>query len=278
MEIQNYFISSNAIVLILILILVLIGIAIYLLIRVFYKSDVDLKDFTREWRAILLKDVDYYLHLTAAERIRFERDILIFFDKVRITGVDTKINDKDRLLVASSAVIPLFGYPGSSFGNLSEVLIYKDRFNHNYDTQKGENRHILGMVGDGNMNRHMILSKPALRNGYDKKHSSHNVGIHEFVHLLDKADGDTDGVPKFVLRSKEVQPWLDVVHGEIEKILDGKSNINPYGTTNEAEFFSVVSEYFFMQPKMLKTQHSELYDKLKRIYHQDPANGLGQLI
>ena len=117
------------------------------------------------------------------------------------------------------------------------------------ETKKGEKRNILGMVGDGVMNRHMILSKPALRNGYNKKHSSHNVGIHEFVHLLDKADGHTDGIPQFVLRNKEIQPWMDLVSEEIQNILKGQSIINPYGATNEAEFFSVASEYFFMQPK-----------------------------
>jgi len=259
-------------------ILILILVALYVMYRVFKKPTTDIKDFKDNWRATLIDEVDYYVHLTKSERQRFELDILLFFDKVRITGVDTDINDKDRLLVACSAVIPLFGYPGSSFDNLSEVLIYKGRFNQDYQTNKGDGRNILGMVGSGAMNRHMILSKPALRNGYDKKHKSQNVGIHEFVHLLDKADGDTDGIPKFVLRSKEVQPWLDVVQGEIEKILNGESRINPYGATNEAEFFSVVSEYFFMQPKLLKAHHPELYDKLKRIYAQDPANGLGSLV
>ena len=258
-----------------ILIVVLICIAIFLLIKVFKNPTIDLKDFKRQWRAILLDEVAYYTHLTPEERTRFERDILVFFAKVRITGVDTKINEKDRLLVASSAVIPLFGYPGSSFDNLSEVLIYNSRFNHNYETEGNKKRNILGMVGDGHMNRHMILSKSALRNGFDKKHKSHNVGIHEFVHLLDKADGNTDGIPKFVLRSKEIQPWLDIVNGEIQNIFDGNSIINPYGATNEAEFFSVVSEYFFMQPSLLNTHHPQLYDKLKRIYNQDPVNGLG---
>lgn len=259
-------------------IVILICLAIYIMVRVFRKSKVNIDDFKRQWRAILLEEVDYYLHLTTEERTRFEHSILVFFDKVRVTGVDTKINDKDRILVACSAVIPLFGYPGTSFDNLSEVLIYKGTFNHDYETSGGKKRNILGMVGDGAMNRHMILSKPALRNGYDKKHKSHNVGIHEFVHLLDKADGNTDGIPKFVLKSKEVQPWLDVVNGEIEKILNGQSRINPYGATNEAEFFSVVSEYFFMQPKLLQSNHPELYNKLMRIYRQDPANGLGKLV
>jgi Mlc titration factor MtfA (ptsG expression regulator) len=259
-------------------ILFIICLGFFILYRIFQRTEVDIHDFRKEWRQILLGNVDFYLHLTPEERTRFERDILVFFEKVRISGVDTPINDMDRLLVASSAVIPLFGYPGTSFDNLSEVLIYKGNFNREYGTDFEVNRNILGMVGDGHMNRHMILSKPALRNGYDKKHASHNVGIHEFVHLLDKADGSTDGIPQFVLKSKEVQPWLDLVHGEIEKILSGESDINPYGATNEAEFFSVVSEYFFMQPQLLRAQHPELYDKLKSIYSQDPVNGLGKLV
>lgn len=32
---------------------------------------------------------------------------------------------------------------------------------------------------------------------------------------------------------------------EIKAIRAGKSEINPYAATNEAEFFAVVTEYFF---------------------------------
>jgi len=264
--------STTAIIIIL-AVIILGALFLYLIFR---KESIDNSSFEQRWRETLIKEVDFYKHLIPSERVRFEVDIVKFFSKTRITGVDTIINDKDRLLVACSAVIPLFGYPGSSFDNISEVLIYKGTFNHDYET-KGKNRHILGMVGDGVMNRHMIISKKALVNGYNREHSAMNTGIHEFVHLLDKADGETDGVPKFVLQSKEVQPWLEVVHGEIDNILAGNSIIRPYGATNEAEFFSVASEYFFMQPKILLENHPELYGKLVKIYHQDPAEGLGKV-
>jgi len=89
-------------------ILILIGLAIFMLFRVFRKPQININDFKSRWRAILMEDVDYYVNLMAEERTRFERDILIFFSKVRITGVDTKINDRDRIFVACSAVIPLF--------------------------------------------------------------------------------------------------------------------------------------------------------------------------
>ncbi|MCA9421547.1 MAG: zinc-dependent peptidase, partial [Nitrospira sp.] len=49
-------------------------------------------------------------------------------------------------------------------------------------------------------------------------------------------------------------------------------DINPYGLTNEAEFFAVVSEYFFENPVRMKKKHPELYSMLKQIFHQDPQS------
>ena len=45
------------------------------------------------------------------------------------------------------------------------------------------------------MNGIMILSKPDLLHGFRNARDRHNVGIHEFAHLVDKADGVIDGVP-----------------------------------------------------------------------------------
>ena len=44
-----------------------------------------------------------------------------------------------------------------------------------------------------------------------------------------------------------------------------------YGATNPAEFFAVMTEYFFEQPHQLKARHPELYEELKVYYPQDPA-------
>jgi len=62
-----------------------------------------------------------------------------------------------------------------------------------------------------------------------------------------------------------------MIHEEIEKIEDNKSDINPYAITNEAEFFAVVSEYFFEKPELLKEKHPGLYQQLSHIFAQNPA-------
>ena len=64
--------------------------------------------FPASWRQILSEKVDFYAQLSEAEKSRFEADTLQFLDKTQITGIDTDVNDADKLLVAASAVIPLF--------------------------------------------------------------------------------------------------------------------------------------------------------------------------
>jgi MtfA peptidase len=221
-------------------------------------------------RLLLAEQVHYYQQLPEPEKIRFEAAVADFWRRVTITGVETTVEDLDRVLVAASAVIPLFGFPGWHYVNLNEILLYGGTFDEDYDTRGGD-RHILGMVGSGAMNRMMILSQPALRQGFAQTHSRSNVGIHEFVHLLDKGDGQTDGIPEMLLQQQFVIPWVKLMHHEIAAIQQDHSDINPYGATNEAEFLSVVSEYFFTQPHLLEAKHPKLYALLTKIFHQHPG-------
>jgi len=121
------------------------------------------------------------------------------------------------------------------------------------------------------MNRLMIISKPALHLGFSRQAGPKNVGIHEFVHLLDKADGSIDGIPENLLDQQFTIPWIKLIKEEMEEIMEGDSIIRPYGATNEAEFLSVVSEYFFNQPKKLERKHPELYGLIRA--HFPPRSG-----
>ena len=226
--------------------------------------------FPVEWRKILQEKVSFYNALSTEDQNKFETSISQFLKDVDITGVETEVSDIDRMLVASSAVIPLFGFPGWRYRNLNEVLLYKNTFSQEYETE-GSERNVLGMVGEGAMNRMMILSKPALHQGFANKNSKRNVGIHEFVHLLDKADGSINGVPDLLMDQQYIIPWIKLMHEEIEEIKERDSDINPYGATNQAEFLSVISEYFFKRPELFAKKHPDLFDLLENMYKQDLA-------
>ncbi|MEM8525566.1 MAG: zinc-dependent peptidase [Bacteroidota bacterium] len=167
-----------------------------------------------------------------------------------------------------SAVIPIFQFPKWRYTNLYEVLLYADTFNLDFETE-GRGRNILGMVGTGYMNNKMILSQKALRHGFENDSDKKNTAIHEFVHLIDKMDGTIDGIPQLLLERPYVLPWLELMKEKIDEIQARKSDINPYGSTNHAEFFAVASEYFFERPQLLAQRHPELYAILEEIFDQD---------
>ena len=212
------------------------------------------KSFPTDWRILLIQHVPFYNALSEQEKEHFEHRILEFLNECRITGIQTTIEPIDKILIASSAVIPIFQFPEWQYFNLNEVLIYPSHFNRQFETS-GEDRNILGMVGTGYMEGKMILSKEALRHGFQNETDKKNTAIHEFIHLIDKADGLIDGVPNVIFEKQYIIPWIDLINKKIEEIYQGSSDINPYGGTNQAEFFSVICEYFFERPKLLERKH-----------------------
>lgn len=231
-----------------------------------------LQPFPEHYRELLAENVDYYKQLDIEGKKAFEERMHIFLSRVRITGVKTGVEDLDRVLVAASAIIPIFGFADWEYINLDEVLLYPDSFNHAFDLE-GNDRGILGLVGEGAYQRIMILSKPELRQGFLNKTGKANTAIHEFVHLVDKTDGSIDGIPEFLLEHRYVLPWLKLMQKEISHIMANRSDINPYGATNEAEFLAVAAEYFFERPGLFKNNHPELYDLLSIMFRQQPVAG-----
>lgn len=214
---------------------------------------------------LLEAHVAFYQKLDEEERRSFRQRMQHFLDTVAITPVKgVVLQDLDRLYVAASAIIPIFHFKDWAYNNLDEVLIYPGTFTQGFSVED-EERNVLGMVGEGAMHRMMILSLPSLRAGFEQKGAG-NTAIHEFVHLLDKADGATDGVPEYMIPAALVQPWLQQMHRAIREIREGDSDLNPYAGTNEAEFFAVLSEYFFQKPAFLSAHHPGLYALLDRIY------------
>lgn len=224
--------------------------------------------FPDAWRKILIEYVSFYSSLSPSEQQRFEYKVQEFLLNCQIIGVRTSIDTTDKVLVASSAIIPIFGFDDWRYPNIDEVLIYPTAFSRDFATE-GSGRNILGMVGTGYMEGKMILSQEALKHGFKNESDKKNTAIHEFVHLIDKTDGIIDGIPSLLLEKQYSIPWIDLITKKIEEIYEGTSDINPYGGTNRAEFFSVASEYFFERPKLLSKKHPDLYRLLEQVFNQD---------
>ncbi len=247
------------------IIFVVVFVALFLLL--FYGSERKVQTFVlpESYRVLLQQYVAFYNNLNNEGKKEFEQRMQKFLSQVRITGVGAEVQDIDHVLIAASAIIPIFAFKDWEYPNLNEVLLYPNAFNEEF-VFTASDRIYGGMVGWGVLQNQMLLSQQDLRSGFLYGESSLNTGIHEFVHLIDKTDGATDGIPENIMDKQFVVPWLDLMQKEIQKILEGQSAIHPYGATNQAEFFAVASEYFFERPGLLQSHHPELFAMLEQIF------------
>ncbi|MFT7365013.1 MAG: Mlc titration factor MtfA (ptsG expression regulator) [Algoriphagus sp.] len=82
--------------------------------------------FPEDWQFILQQEAQFYSNLNPEEKLLFESNIQYFLTRIRITGVKTSVNDEDRLLAVSSAVIPIIRFLEWENKTLCEILLYPD--------------------------------------------------------------------------------------------------------------------------------------------------------
>lgn len=216
----------------------------------------------------LNENISFYKRLSKADKIIFQDRVGIFLADIRVTEIGKDQPEKETAFyVAASAIIAFWGLPYYNYGNLREVLVYPS----NFDMDNTLNKYgiVNGKVHHGGlMNNTMILSLPALIKGFQIDNDKKNVGIHEFSHLLDKADGSIDGIPEY-LGEEDKKIWVQLMKDAMEEINANDSTIPAYGGTSEAEFFAVVTTYYKECPSLLKVKHRPLYDFLEGYFNSE---------
>ena len=124
----------------------------------------------------------------------------------------------------------------------------------------------------------MVLSWRHVLAGAKQPNDGENVVLHEFAHRLDQLSGRADGAPPLDAPGQYRQ-WASVMSREFSSLrhrlkLRRSAWLNAYGATNPAEFFAVLSEYFFEKPHALKHHHPELFAIMKSYYGIDPEKDL----
>lgn len=224
--------------------------------------------FPEEWRRILSDLVFFYRMLGDDEKYYFEKKVQIFLSEKKITGIETEVDDSTKLLIASAAIIPVFKIEDWEYDTLNEILVYPDRFDHDYNFKSGD-RDVLGMVVQYTSS--LIISKKALFREFSSMDGG-NTAIHEFIHKIDEEDGVIDGLPVLMLNRDELARWVRIRASEMKKLESGHSDLDSYALTGEVEFLAVAGEYFFENPGKMKEKSPELYNILRSIFKQDTAS------
>ena len=236
------------------------------------------KPFPTEWIGIIQKNVPLYNRLPEPLKKQLQGLVLIFLHTKDFEGCGgLNITDEIKVTIASQACILLLNRKTSVFKKLHTILVYPETYVAKSISSDGsimiEGQSIR--LGESWQNGPVVLAWDSIKSKTLAMGNTHNVVLHEFAHQLDQEDGAADGTPILQNRAKYIE-WARILSSEYESLRKDKqsgihSNIDTYGATNPAEFFAVVTEAFFENPKNLKTKHPKLYMELSNYYNLDPT-------
>ena len=127
------------------------------------------------------------------------------------------------------------------------------------------------LAGESWVQGQVILSWAEVVAGAADATDGSNVSLHEFAHQIDQDTGVADGRP-WRPSAAARRRWDAVMGDAFERLQREPSTlIDPYGATDPAEFFAVVTEVFFERPQDLAAQAPAVYRELAGLFKVDPA-------
>lgn len=193
------------------------------------------------------------------------------------SGAGFVITDEVRLRISAQATLPILALGLDWYNDWDSIVVYETTFIRPF-SQRDEHglvsnaRHPLS--GEAWLRGPVIFSWEAI---IHPAGDAHNVVIHEVAHKLDMRSGAANGAPPFH-RTMSPARWNEVMTQAWEDAQKSQQEgrpipIDPYGLELPGEFFSVLSEHFFMQPQSLADAWPDVYKKLVLFYRHDPLRG-----
>jgi len=219
-----------------------------------------------------------YLQTDELQLLR-EITTLFLYKKDFIAAQGFKLDDEKQLIIAAQACLAVLNLDIDYYDGWREIIVYPDTFVVNRDitdTHGLVHKEIRALSGESWMKGPVVLSWQDVQLDSFQLREGHNVVIHEFSHKLDMLNGRANGMPP-LHPSMHREEWTDSLsnaYKHLQKLLKSHQShyINDYAATDPAEFFAVVSEYFFTAPKALKQHRPAVYEQLVLFYKQDPES------
>jgi hypothetical protein len=199
---------------------------------------------------------------------------LLFLAEKQLTAVQgLELTDAMRTSIAAQACLPILELGLDWYSGWTGVVVYPGDFRVRR-TEVDEHGVVHewedDLAGEAMPGGPVVLSWDAtLNDPYT------NVVIHEFAHKLDMLDGVADGKPP-LHAGMDALAWQkafgEAYEGFGDALERGRDTwLDPYAAEHPSEFFAVISEAFFEDPRETRRRYPEVYDQLKLFYRQDPA-------
>lgn len=190
--------------------------------------------------------------------------------------------DEIAVAIAVQACLPILRLGLACYDDFVGIVVHPDQVlveREMIDDDGVVHQYEEALSGEAMSGGPVMLSWRDVAEAGETADQGYNVVIHEFVHVLDMADGVADGVPPLPTREAR-QQWRQVLEREYQAFcyqLDDNpdrisdSVIDPYGAEAPEEFFAVAAEAFFVNPQALIDSQPAMYWLLQGYFKQDPA-------
>ena len=239
--------------------------------------------------------------LPAPERERLRGLVAgLLADKQYEAAAGIELTTQMQLAIAVQACLPVLGLGLEWYRGWTSIVVYPGEFRvprrltdeagvvHEFDDT------LSGESWDGGP---VVVSWADAQSAGTPQ--AYSVVIHEFAHKLDMLDGEADGVPPFDRRlhpTLTAAAWraaladalarldaeLELIEAELPPHIDPDSPeadpwyarlpLDPYAVQDEAEFFAVSAEAFFVAPATLQAAFPAWYEQLAAFFRQDPLS------
>lgn len=245
------------------------------------------------WRRTV-RDFPFARHLSADELERLRALCEDFIRRKTFSGAhELTVTPRMRAALAFQACLPVLHLGLGGYDDFVELVVYPDQFlvrRSQVDDAGVVHETEDALAGEAMDRGPVVISWADAAPGAHAR--GWNVTIHEFVHKLDLADGDADGIPPLPraahgrwVRALEAAyedfcHQLDRVEAAIPPHVDpegpaadpyyARLPLDPYAATDPAEFFAVSGEAFFVAPRRLAEAFPDWYAAMAAFFRQDP--------
>ena len=226
-----------------------------------------------QWERVT-RPLRFLKSLSREEAGKLKNLVLLFLAEKQFAGArGLEVTDDMRLSIAAQACLPILELGLDWYAGWSGIVVHPGDFRvrrseldedgvlHEWDDE---------LAGEAMPGGPVVLSWDAT--AHDKQI---NVVLHEFAHKLDMLRGEASGMPPLhpgMDRKAWTTAFKEAYDGFCDALERGRDTwLDPYAAEHPSEFFAVVSEAFFQDPRETRRRYPGVYEQLKLFYRQDPA-------
>ncbi|MBF0212403.1 MAG: zinc-dependent peptidase [Magnetococcales bacterium] len=235
------------------------------------------------WRR-LMERYALFAGLNGGEQMALRRLAELFLHEKNLELVGgVRLEEKDRLLLAAQACLPLLELGPDPCDHWETMIVYPGTFIPGFtDTDEAGVVHPpKPRTGEAWPNGPVIVSwRDVERDLAGDWDYPMNVVIHEISHQLDGRSGGFDGMPPLP-SGIDARLWIREFSTAFARLRQAverqqESFLDPYAGESPAEFFAVACETFFVAPEWLAEGYPGIHELLKLYFRQDPLTRMGR--